>query len=260
MVRCVKIVTWNVNSIRTRLDQVLDWCEEHQPDVMCLQETKVPDQEFPEDEFGDIGYDVLYWGQPAYNGVAIATLEEASDQLVGFDGEPKDDDEPRIVSLEVSGVRIVDVYVPNGQELNSEKYEYKLEWLKKLRTLLESGPDLTSSDLVLCGDFNIAPGDLDVYNTKKISGLFVSEKERAAFSSLLELGLFDAFREREPDTQQFTWWDYRALGFPRNEGLRIDHFLVSKPVLDRTQRVWVDVSMRAGESPSDHAPVVLELG
>lgn len=253
----MKIVTWNVNSIRSRLDQVLDWMEENEPDAVCMQETKIADQEFPIDEFGDIGYDVYTYGDGGYAGVAIATREEASRVSRGLPEEGADQ-QRRLIALDLMGVRIVDVYAPNGQDLQSEKYVYKLAWYERLSRYLEAElkPD---TPLVLTGDFNICPLDIDA-GDPGVDEIFRSPKERAAYQAVLDLGLADAYRHLHPDTVQYTWWDYRRNMFARKQGLRIDHFLVTPTLVPRIEAVTVDVEVRAGEQPSDHAPVVLTLG
>ncbi len=252
----MKIVTWNVNSIRTRLDQVLDWMEANDPDVVCMQETKIADQEFPVDEFGDLGYDVHTYGNGGYCGVAIACKDEARQISPGLP-EEGEDQQRRVVALEVMGVRVVNVYAPNGQDLRSDKYEYKLEWYARLHRYLQSTLKL-GQPLVLTGDFNICPLDIDV-GDPGVDEIFRSPKERAAYQAVIDLGLTDAYRHLHPDTAQYTWWDYRRNMFARKQGLRIDHFLVSKPLVSRIESVTVEMDVRSGEQPSDHAPVVLTL-
>lgn len=254
----MKLATWNVNSLRAREDQVLDWIETEAPDILCMQETKVTDQEFPEDAFGDLGYDVMYFGQPAYNGVAIASKEEPSRVMRGLPGDPEDADR-RLIAATIAGVRVLSVYVPNGQSIGTDKYAYKLDWLERLRAFLSA--DSTPEDpIVVCGDLNIAPADVDVWNPAERAGsLFVSGPERRAFSALIEWGLVDAFRHFHPTEKRYSWWDYRAGSFERNRGMRIDHLLVSRPVLARGTSVTIDRRTRALEAPSDHVPVVMEL-
>ncbi|MCK6547248.1 exodeoxyribonuclease III [Myxococcota bacterium] len=254
----MKLATWNVNSLRVREDTVLDWLEKHKVDVLCLQETKVTDQEFPEDGFGDLGYDVVYTGQRTYNGVAIVSRPEMFDVVKRFPDDPPDA-EKRIIAATIDGVRVVSVYVPNGQNVGGEKYTYKLEWYRRLRRWLEetSSPD---APLVVCGDYNVAPSDLDVFDPIGMKGqLLASDAEREAFRHLQGFGLVDALRHVDPSTKRFTWWDYRAGGWERNLGLRIDHFLVTKPIVDRIASVTVDHAMRGKERASDHVPVILEL-
>lgn len=252
----MKVVTWNVNSIRSRLDQVLDWMEEYEPDAVCLQETKIPDQEFPIDEFGDIGYDVYTYGSGGYAGVAIATREEAQAVRRGLP-EEGEDQQRRLIALDLMGVRIIDVYAPNGQDLQSDKYVYKLDWYARLARYLAAELD-PARPIILTGDFNICPHDQDV-GDPGVDEIFRSPEERAAYQRILDWGFTDAYRHLHPDTVQYTWWDYRRNMFARKQGLRIDHLLVTRPLVPRIEAVTVDVEVRAGEQPSDHAPVVLTL-
>ena len=255
----MKIATWNVNSIRAREDVVLDWLEANEPDVLCVQETKVTDQEFPEDGFADLHYEMAYFGQRTYNGVAIFGLEDLKDVVRGLPGDGPDA-EKRLIAATVDGVRVINVYVPNGQQLGSEKYKYKLAWLDKLQTFVAQ--ELKKHDqLVLCGDFNIAPTDDDVWDLAAMeSGLFISDAERAKLKALLDCGLQDSLKQVSPAKRQFTWWDYRGNGYAKNMGMRIDHLLVTPKVIERAQAVKIHKRVRGGPSPSDHVPVVLELG
>ncbi|MEO1234694.1 MAG: exodeoxyribonuclease III [Myxococcota bacterium] len=254
----MKIATWNVNSMRAREDLVLDWIETHEPDIVCLQETKVTDQEFPEDAFGDLDYDVVYYGQQSYNGVAIAAREELEDVVRGFPGDGVDD-ERRLIAATVGGIRVIDIYLPNGQSYASKKYRDKLDWMDQLQAFIDSGPG-PETPVVLLGDFNIAPRDIDVHEDYATGEeLFVSGEERARFQRLLDWGLTDSVLHFDKAAKQFTWWDYRAAAFERNLGMRIDHILVSKPILDRSRGIFIDREARAAEGPSDHCPVILEL-
>lgn len=254
----MKIATWNVNSLRAREDLVLDWVERNQPDILCLQETKVTDQEFPEDAFGDLHYDVVYTGQASYNGVAIAAKEEITAVEKGLPGDGPGADK-RFIAATIAGLRVASVYVPNGQSLTSDKYPFKLEWLARLAGWLESSASRTAP-LIVGGDYNIAPLDGDVWNPEeRVNGLFVSEPERAAFAQLLEWGLTDALIHFDPAPKQYTWWDYRAGSWERNHGMRIDHLLITQPVLARAKGVTIDRKARGLEGPSDHVPVILEL-
>lgn len=255
------IVTWNVNSIRARLDRLSAWLEQHQPEVVCVQETKVEDSAFPYEPLGNLGYDAAHFGQKTYNGVALLFRGRAQQVQKGFADGEAEDPQSRIIAatLPLNGIptRIVSVYVPNGQSVGSEKYAYKLEWLKRFERYLKP---LAASEmpLLVCGDYNIAPADLDTHDPRAWAGsLLCSEAERAAFASLRALGLADAFRALEPNTQAFSWWDYRAGSFRRNNGLRIDHFLVNAPAFARCKKVTIDREERAQENASDHAPVVL---
>ncbi|MBI2379051.1 MAG: exodeoxyribonuclease III [Deltaproteobacteria bacterium] len=251
----MRIATWNVNSLRARQDQVLDWIEANRPDVVCMQETKLVDREFPEDELGDLGYDVVYTGEPAYNGVAIATKDEATRVVRALPGDPSG--QKRYLAVDVRGIRVHNVYCPNGAELDSDKFFYKLEWFGHLHRHLQTShtPD---DAFVVCGDFNVAPEDLDAFDASAFS-LFVSPRERDAIRKLLDLGTVDVFRALHPEERAFTWWDYRANGFAKNAGLRIDLFLASKTIVDRARRIYIDVAERRKEKTSDHAPVVLDL-
>ncbi len=254
----MKIATWNVNSIRVRKDGVLDWLEAHEPDALCVQETKVVDQAFPEDDFADIHYEAVYFGQKTYNGVAIFSQDDAEDVVKGFE-PPGQESEKRLIAATVGGVRIINVYVPNGQAYNSPKFQYKLRWLDDLRDFVR-GELQKHEQLVLCGDFNIAPQDDDVWNIKEFtSGLFISPEERAKLDALKDCGLSDALKHLHPQGGQFTWWDYRSNGYAKNLGMRIDHILVSQPVLDRTKSVTIHKSVRGSTTPSDHVPVMIEL-
>ena len=254
----MKIVTWNVNSLRVRLPHVLDWLKQHEPDVLCLQETKLTDTDFPENEIKDAGYEVIYSGQKTYNGVAI--LSKALPSNVTTDLPNQDDPERRLLVATVNDIRILNVYVPNGQEVGSEKYEYKLAWLKSLRLFVQN--ELSQySDLVLLGDYNIAPEDRDVHDPKLWQGkILFSQPERSAFDQLIQTGLKDSFRKFEQEPNSFSWWDYRAVAFRRNRGLRIDHILCSAPIYERCTACYVDKEPRKLERPSDHAPVVAEFG
>jgi exodeoxyribonuclease III len=252
----MRIVTWNVNSIRAREDVVLDWVEANEPDVLCMQETKITDQEFPEDGFIDLGYDVCFQGQASYNGVAIASRRGLHSVRKGFSEE---DEEKRLILTEVDGTTIVDIYLPNGQSYGSDKFRYKLSWMDQLHAVLEQ--QLSQTDrLVLCGDFNIAPLDLDHHwPPDDTPRLFTSPEEREKLKKLTELGLLDVHPKVRPEERAYTWWDYRGKGFQRDEGMRIDLFLVTPNILQEVSDIQVDRETRSGESPSDHAPVILEL-
>lgn len=253
----MKIATWNVNSLRVRLPQLLDWLAAARPDVAALQETKVSDDLFPRAEIEAAGYHTLFSGQKGYNGVALLSRVPAADPLTDLPGLA--DPQRRVLAATVGGVRVVDLYVPNGQEVGSDKYAYKLEWLARLRDHLVA--ELARHPrLAVVGDFNIAPEDRDVHDPAAWAGRVIcSEPERAAFRRLLALGLVDAFRLFEQPARSFSWWDYRQQGFRRNLGLRIDHLLLSPALAAACTGCTVDKGPRGLERPSDHAPVVAQL-
>jgi exodeoxyribonuclease-3 len=254
-----RIATWNVNSIKARLQHVRRWADQAHPDVIALQETKTQDADFPASAFQDAGYRILYAGQKSYNGVAVASrrdMECVATRLPDFD-----DPQQRFLHARVPGLNgersleIVNVYVPNGSEVGSDKYGYKLEWLERLHVyvgaLLAEG-----RELVLLGDFNIAPADRDVHDPQRWEGqVLVSEPERAAFRKLEGLGLKDCYRVLSPETVSYSWWDYRAAAFRRNMGLRIDLILTDPATAARCHGCEVDPAPRRWERPSDHAPV-----
>jgi exodeoxyribonuclease-3 len=253
----VKLATWNVNSIRARLPHVLDWLAQQQPDVACLQETKVPDEEFPKLELQAAGYAVLHAGQKGYNGVATLTRLSSTDVLTeapGLDGGQK-----RFLAATIAGVRVVNVYVPNGERVGSPKFAYKLEWLAALRTWLAS--ELARHErLVIVGDFNVAPEDRDVYDPRLWGNqVLFSPPERTALQQLLAVGLVDVYRRFTPDAGHYTWWDYRAGAFRRNQGLRIDHILASPALAALAAACTIDREPRGRDKPSDHAPVIAEF-
>ncbi len=251
------IASWNVNSIRVRLPQVLDWLATQQPDILCLQETKTPDDEFPFDAFKAAGYYVIANGQKTYNGVAIISKQSPSDiitDVAGIDSEQR-----RLVAATFDGVRVINVYVPNGSEVGSEKFAYKLGWLSGLNSFVKQELG-KSSRLVVLGDFNIAPEDRDVHDPEAWRGsVLVSDDERAALVELTELGLVDVYRQFDQAPESFSWWDYRAAAFRRNNGLRIDLILCTRKLAGHCQRSWIDKGPRQLERPSDHAPVLAEF-
>ncbi|OGI42952.1 MAG: exodeoxyribonuclease III [Candidatus Muproteobacteria bacterium RBG_16_64_11] len=253
----MKIATWNVNSLRVRLPQVLDWIREKQPDVLCLQETKVTDDDFPLAACRDAGYHVAFSGQKTYNGVA--TLSRAPLAVVANALPDFADDQKRLLAATIGDVRVINGYVPNGQEVGSDKYAYKLDWLRALRRLIAAELK-TYPKLALLGDFNIAPQPRDVHDPQAWEGkVLFSEPERAAFRALAETGLEDLFRAFEQPENSFSWWDYRSGAFRRNHGLRIDHILASAGLSARCRACAIDTAPRALERPSDHAPVLAEL-
>ncbi len=253
----MKIVSWNVNSLKVRLPQVLDWLAIEQPDVLCLQETKQEDVNFPLTELNAAGYQCVFSGQKTYNGVAILskqTLQQPTYGIPNFADEQK-----RVLAATVQGVRIVDVYIPNGQSVDSDKYQYKLAWLKALTTWLKEELK-TYPKLALLGDYNIAPEDRDIHEPAAWEGqVLCSAPERAAFQELLALGLKDSFRLFEQPEKTYSWWDYRMNAFRRNRGLRIDHILLSAPLATACKASQIDKEARKVERPSDHAPVFAEI-
>ena len=252
------LATWNVNSIRMRLPRLLAWLARRRPDIVCLQETKVEDGDFPTAELAGLGYRVLLNGQRAYNGVAILSRTEPEDPVRSLD--EAEDPQRRVLIATVGGLRILNVYAPNGGEVGSDKYAYKLDWYRRLRAFLDARVDPTAP-VVLCGDLNIAPEDRDVWDPAAWRGqTMCSEPEREAFRQLAGWGLTDALRLREPDAVGlYTWWDYRAGAFHRGWGLRIDHVLLSAPLSTRCAAVQIDRDERKGPKPSDHAPVLAML-
>lgn len=253
----MKIATWNVNSLRVRLAQVLDWLEANPVDVLAVQETKLTDELFPIDAIREAGYHAVFSGQKTYNGVAILSRLESREVLRGLLGH--DDPQRRFLAATVDGIRIINVYVPNGQDVESDKYVYKLDWLARLRNVVadELG---RHPRLVVVGDFNIAPADEDVHDPAAWEGrVLFSKPEKAALRALLDVGLSDSFRLFEQPPKTFSWWDYRAAGFRRNAGLRIDHILASRAMADACRVCHVDIEPRRLERPSDHAPVVAEF-
>lgn len=253
----MKIVTWNVNSLRVRLPQVLDWLESAQPDVLAVQETKLTDDAFPVDELRTAGYHAVYSGQKTYNGVAV--LSKAPVEGVLTDPPNLDDPQRRILAVTAGPLRVINLYVPNGSEVGSDKYAYKLDWLAKIRDFIESELK-THPHTVVLGDFNIAPDDRDVHDPEAWrEKILCSTPERDAFRALAGLGLSDLFRRFEQPEASFSWWDYRAAGFRRNLGLRIDHILASPQLAERCTACTIDKAPRKLERPSDHAPIVAEL-
>ena len=253
----MKIATWNVNSLKVRLPHVIEWLGAHEPDVLVLQEIKQVTEAFPLEALQAAGYDGLASGQKTYNGVAVISKRPATDPVTDFPGF--DDPQRRILATTINGVRVINLYVPNGSEVGSEKYEYKLGWLAALKQFLKAELE-NHEKLVVLGDFNIAPADEDVYDAEKWGdAILCSPKERAALAELLDLGLTDVFRRFEQPEKSFSWWDYRAAGFRRNAGLRIDLILTSEAMTDSCSRSYIDKEPRGWERPSDHTPVVAEF-
>jgi exodeoxyribonuclease III len=251
----MKLATWNVNSITARLPIVTQWLESARPDVLCLQELKCMDEKFPVEQLSELGYRSTVFGQRTYNGVAILSRVEASDVQRNF---PDDEDgaQARLLAATIGGVRVVNVYVPNGQFVGSEKYRFKLGWMQRLRRFLDE--EFKSNELVLlCGDFNVAPEERDVHDPAEWEGhVLFSRRERAALEKIREWGFEDAFRLHTEGGGHYSWWDYRLGAFRRNAGLRIDHIWVSKPLAGLCRESWIDKEPRGWERPSDHTPVV----
>ena len=253
----MKIATWNVNSMKVRLPHVLEWLAAADPDVLVLQEIKQLTEMFPQDELAEAGYRSLANGQKTYNGVAVISKAEPQDP--DFELPGLDDPQRRVLATTIDDVRVIDLYVPNGSEVGSEKYEYKLGWLRSLRDYL-AGQLQEHDNVVVLGDFNIAPADEDVYDPEKWGeAILCSPAERAALSELLDLGLTDVFREFDQPEKSFSWWDYRAAMFRRNAGLRIDLILTSAAMTGRCTASYIDREPRAWERPSDHTPVIAEF-
>jgi|TARA_B110000003_G_scaffold168820_1_gene168733 exodeoxyribonuclease III len=256
----VKIASWNVNSLKVRLPQVLDWINLNQPDVLCLQETKQNNDNFPHDVFDQKGLFSYHNGQNTYNGVALISNKELIN--VQLDIPNFNDEQKRFISGIYTNsdgykYRLISAYIPNGQTLNSEKFEYKINWLKKFLHFLQKKNN--GIENIITGDFNIAPTKLDCYESKSWDDkILVSPQERAYFNKLLDLGFIDTFREIHPNSNEFSWWDYR-IPFKRNLGMRIDHILISKKLLPFLKKAYIDKTTRSLERPSDHVPVVTEL-
>ncbi len=254
----MKIASWNVNSVKARRERLLAWLEKHQPDVLCLQELKTQEDGFPAAEIQALGYHAAVLGQRTYNGVAILARSELEDVRRTLD-DGDSDVESRLLSARVNGVRVICCYVPNGQEITSEKYAYKLRWLDRLLAYL-AHHHVASEPLVLCGDFNIAPEDRDCYDPPSwTDSVLCHVQVRERWQRLIELGLIDTYRLHEQAAGKFSWWDYRMLSFPKGKGLRIDFVLVTQPLAERCVSASIDREERKGKLPSDHAPVMAEL-
>ena len=253
----MKLATWNVNSLKVRLPQVIEWVGRHRPDVLCVQETKLQNEQFPAAEIRAAGYEPLANGQKTYNGVAILSRGPIADAVAAIPGFP--DEQKRVLAATVGGVRVICAYVPNGESVESEKYQYKLKWLAAFRGWVEQ--ELARHpQLAVLGDYNIAPEDRDVHDPAAWEGkVLFSAPERDAFGQLIGIGLKDSFRLFEQPERSFTWWDYRMNAFRRKMGLRIDHILLSEPLAKACAACTIDVEPRKNERPSDHAPVVAEL-
>ena len=254
----MKLATWNVNSLRVRLPQLVEWLKANPVDMIGLQELKLTDDKYPHLELEALGYRSVAFGQKTYNGVAILSRLEPKDVSRGIPGFQ--DEQSRVIAATLGDLRFVNVYVPNGQAVGSDKYAYKLRWLAALRDYLRA--ELAAhGKLALVGDFNIAPTDADVHDPREWKGqVLCSEPERAAFRELLKTGLTDSFALFAPPAQRYTWWDYRAGALTKNEGLRIDHILVSSALAPLCEAHHIDTTPRRWNQPSDHAPVTLHLG
>ena len=254
----MKLATWNVNSVRARLSRVLDWLKRHDPDVVCLQETKVVDEQFPREPIEDAGYNVELFGQKTYNGVALLSKAPIEDVVRGLPDDAEDA-ERRVIAGIVGDLCVVSVYAPNGMAIGHEKYHDKLMWFRRLRRFLEDRYP-AGEKVAVCGDFNVTFDDRDVFDPKLLhEQLHTSSEEREALRHLMGYGLRDALRKFHEQGGIYTWWDYRMLGFEKNRGLRIDHLLLTEPALDACVGVQVDREERKGKTPSDHAPVLAEL-
>jgi exodeoxyribonuclease III len=251
----LKIATWNVNSIRIRLPRLVSWLKRRQPDIVCLQETKVVDEDFPLAEISEAGYNAVINGQKTYNGVAILSRSPIAEVRKSLSDDPTTE-EKRLLAATIDGIRVINVYAPNGGALDSDKYTYKLDWYRRLRKMLDESFN-PADDLVICGDFNVAPEDRDVWDPDQWRDqVLFSEPEKAALRELTEWGLIDSLRLHRQEAGIYTWWDYRAGAFHRGWGLRIDHLLMSSSLAKRCKEVEIDRNERKGEKPSDHAPVI----
>lgn len=254
----MKIATWNVNSINVRLPQLVDWLAAAQPDVLCVQETKTVDDGFPTLDLKAAGYDAVFTGEKAYNGVAILSKFPIKDVHINLPGD--DERAPkRLISATINGVRIVNTYVPNGNELWSDKFKFKLDWLQRLRHYFDETCDI-NGDVLLCGDFNVVMEPVDTWNATDHEGkLHFSRPERAAMHYVKQFGLVDCYRKVNGDVQEFSWWDYRAGSWQKNHGLRIDNIWTSAPLAEKCSSCVIDKNPRALNLPSDHAPVIAEF-
>ncbi len=261
------IATWNVNSVRTRLSQIINWINDVNPDILCIQETKVTDDLFPLKPFEELGYEVTINGQKSYNGVAIISKFKIENIIKGFNNETKGktsfsefNEQKRLISADINGLKIINVYVPNGSSLDSQKFDYKIDWLNHLSSFLD---DQVEDDDLVCflGDFNIAPFDIDIHNPQKYeAGIMASKIERDALNSVLKGRFIDSFRIFEKNTGHWSWWDYRNKGYELNKGWRIDHIYISKNLSSKLKSCVIDRSQRENIQPSDHAPVLINLG
>ena len=260
------IATWNVNSIRTRLSQIIDWINQVNPDVLCLQETKVVDDSFPTEPFEELGFSVEVYGQKSYNGVAIISKIKAENINKGFYGFKTSDqnfeilqNQKRLISADINGIRVINVYVPNGSSLDSEKFKYKINWLNCLASFLDE-QEKKGKLICLLGDFNIAPSNLDIHDPKRYEGgIMASEIERNALNNVLKGRFIDSFRIFEKNTGYWSWWDYRNNAYELNKGWRIDHIYINKELSTKLKSCVIDSLPRGNLRPSDHAPVMIDL-
>lgn len=253
------VATWNVNSLKARLPRVEEWLADVQPDVLCMQETKLAQEKFPTAAIAELGYESVHFGQGQWNGVAICSRVGLSDPVANFAPGVEPDHEARILTATCAGVRITSVYVPNGRALDHDHYQYKLSWLERLRQHLDADTS-PADDVVVTGDFNIAPDDRDVWDASELEGsTHVSEAERTALENVCAFGLEDTFRRFNEDAGLFSWWDYRGGDFHKGRGMRIDLVLASRSVAERSTWTCVDRNARKGQQPSDHAPVLLRF-
>jgi exodeoxyribonuclease-3 len=251
----MKIATWNINSVRSRIDRLVAWLSSAQPDVLCLQELKCTDEQFPYAEVQAAGFHAEVFGQKTYNGVALISKQKpAAVQRNLEDGV--DDEQARVIAGTFGGVRVIGVYAPNGQSITSPAYQYKLEWYARLRASLKAR-HMPEDKVVLCGDMNVAPEPIDVWDPPLFEGqtLFTVPEREAWKATCESLGLVDLYRAKHPEPGKYSWWDYRMLGFPKNRGLRIDHLLVTAPMVAACEAIEIDREARKGKLPSDHAPV-----
>ncbi len=260
------IATWNVNSVRTRLSQIINWIKEVKPDILCLQETKVIDDAFPSSHFEELGYEVIIHGQKSYNGVAIISKFKIENVKKGFTYENKTggisidiNEQKRLISADINGLKIINVYVPNGSSIDSEKYDYKIKWLNHLSAFLDD--QVKNDDLVcLVGDFNIAPSEIDIHTPQKYEGgIMASKIEREALNNVLKGRFIDSFRIFEKNTGHWSWWDYRNNAYELNKGWRIDHIYISKNLSSKLKSSVIERNQRENLQPSDHAPVLINL-
>jgi exodeoxyribonuclease-3 len=252
----MKIASWNINSLRKRQDRLFAWLESTQPDVVCLQETKCPDEQFPALALQSVGYHSSYHGEKSYNGVAILSKQKPQNVRASLCDEVVDR-QARVIAAKIDNLRFYSIYAPNGQAVGSPAYEYKLNWYMRLRDCLSKEKN---RELIVCGDFNVAPEDIDVHDPVLWGGaIMCSDGERAAFRHLCDVGLIDTLRLHRQESGLFSWWDYRMLSFPKNRGLRIDAILASKSLAGKCSAAGIDHEMRKGKEPSDHAPVWAEF-